>query len=45
MEDALNKLDKLTHEEARMSVTETLNAMHAVDESEGCRECCARHRQ
>jgi len=33
MKDALKNLDKLTQEEARMAVAETLNATHAVDES------------
>ena len=32
MEDALKKLDKLTHEEARMAIAENLRATHAVDE-------------
>ena len=32
MEDALKRLDKLTHEEARMAIAETLRATHAVDE-------------
>ena len=32
MEDALNKLDKLTQEEARMVVAENLRATHAVNE-------------
>jgi hypothetical protein len=32
MEDALAKLDKLTHEEARMAIAENLRATHAVDE-------------
>ena len=32
MEDALNRLDKLTHEEARMAIAENLRATHAVDE-------------
>ena len=30
MEDALKKLDKLTHEEARMATAENLKATHAV---------------
>jgi len=32
MEDALKRLDKLTHEEARMVIAENLRATHAVDE-------------
>ena len=32
MEDALKRLDKLTHEEARMAIVENLRATHAVDE-------------
>jgi hypothetical protein len=32
MEDALNKLDKLTQEEARMAIAENLKATHVVDE-------------
>ena len=32
MEDALERLDKLTHEEARMAIAENLRATHAVDE-------------
>ena len=32
MEDALKRLDRLTHEEARMAVAESLRATHAVDE-------------
>ena len=32
MEDALKRLDKLTHEEARMAVAQNLKATHAVDE-------------
>jgi hypothetical protein len=32
MEDALKRLDKLTHEEARMMIAENLRATHAVDE-------------
>ena len=32
MEDALKKLDKLTHEEAQMAIAENLRATHAVDE-------------
>ena len=32
MEDALNRLDKLTQEETRMAVAENLKATHAVDE-------------
>ena len=32
MEGALKRLDKLTQEEARMAVAETLRATHAVDE-------------
>jgi hypothetical protein len=30
MEDSLKKLDKLTHEEARMATAENLKATHAV---------------
>jgi imidazolonepropionase-like amidohydrolase len=32
MEDALKKLDKLTQEEAQMTIAENLRATHAVDE-------------
>jgi hypothetical protein len=32
MEDALKRLDKLTHEEARMAIAESLRATHAVYE-------------
>jgi hypothetical protein len=32
MEDALKRLEKLTHEEARMAIAENLRATHAVDE-------------
>ncbi|KAF8496224.1 hypothetical protein F5888DRAFT_1946627, partial [Russula emetica] len=32
MEDALKRLDKLTHEEARMAIAENLRATHAVDD-------------
>jgi hypothetical protein len=32
VEDALKRLDKLTDEEARMAIAETLRATHAVDE-------------
>jgi archaellum component FlaC len=32
MEDALKRLDNLTHEEARMAIAENLRATHAVDE-------------
>jgi hypothetical protein len=32
LEDALKRLDKLTHEEARMATAETLKVTHAVDE-------------
>jgi hypothetical protein len=32
IEDALKRLDKLTHEEARMGIAENLRATHAVDE-------------
>jgi len=31
VEDALKRLDKLTHEEARMATTEVLKATHIVD--------------
>ena len=31
VEDALKRLDKLTHEEARMATTEILKATHTVD--------------
>ena len=31
MEDALKRLDKLTHEEARMGIAQTLKATNAVD--------------
>jgi hypothetical protein len=32
MEDALKRLDNLTHEEARMVIAQNLRATHAVDE-------------
>jgi hypothetical protein len=32
MEDALKRLDKLTHEEARMAVAQNLKATHIVDD-------------
>ena len=32
MEDALKRLDRLTQEEAQMTVAENLRATHAVDE-------------
>ena len=32
MEDALKRLDKLTHEETQMVIAENLRATHAVDE-------------
>ena len=32
MEDALKKLDRLTQEEAWMTIAENLSATHAVDE-------------
>ena len=32
MEDAFKKLDKLTHEEARMAVAQNLKATHDVDQ-------------
>jgi hypothetical protein len=32
IEDALKKLDRLTHEEARMGIVQNLNATHAVGE-------------
>ena len=32
MEDALKKLDMLTHEETRMAVAQNLKATHNVDE-------------
>jgi hypothetical protein len=32
MEDALKKLDRLTQEEAQMTIAENLRATHAVDE-------------
>jgi len=32
MEDALKRLDKLTHEEARMAIAENLKVTHAVDD-------------
>ena len=32
MEDALKRLDKLTHEETRMAIAENLKATHAVDD-------------
>ena len=33
IEDALKRLEKLTHEEARMAIAENLKATHAVGES------------
>ncbi len=33
VEDALKKLDKLTHEEARMAIAQNLKATHAVGKS------------
>jgi hypothetical protein len=39
LEDALKRLDKLTHEEARMATAEVLRATHAIDEGvRGVRE-------
>ena len=35
MEDALNRLDKLTYEEAQMAAAEVQRATHAVDETVG----------
>jgi len=32
MEDALKRLDKLTHEEARMAIAQNLKATYAVDD-------------
>ena len=32
MEDALKRLDKLTHEEARMAVAQNLKATHLVED-------------
>jgi hypothetical protein len=32
MEDALKKLDRLTQEEAQMTIAENLRATHAVDD-------------
>ena len=32
VEDALKRLDRLTHEEARMAIAENLRATHAVDD-------------
>jgi len=32
MEDALNRLDRLTQEEARMVIAENLRVAHAIDE-------------
>jgi len=32
MEDALKRLDKLTHEEARMAIAQNLKATHVVDD-------------
>ena len=32
MEDALKRLDKLTHEEARMAIAENLKATHNVND-------------
>jgi hypothetical protein len=33
LEDALRRLDKLTHEEARMATAEVLRMTHAIDET------------
>jgi hypothetical protein len=33
VEDAMKRLDKLTHEEARMAIAENLKATHAVGET------------
>jgi hypothetical protein len=33
LEDALKRLDKLTHEEARMATAEVLRMTHAIDEA------------
>ena len=33
LEDALNRLDKLTHEEAQMATAEVQRAAHAIDET------------
>ena len=35
LEDALNRLDKLTYEEAQMAAAEVQRATHAIDESVG----------
>ena len=35
MEDALKHLDRLTQEEARMTIAENLRATHAVDDRVG----------
>ena len=32
LEDALKRLDKLTHDEARMAIAQNLKATHAIDE-------------
>ena len=32
MEDALKRLDKLTHDETRMAIAENLRATHAIDD-------------
>ena len=32
MEDALKRLDKLTHEEARMAIAQNLKATHTIDD-------------
>ena len=32
IEDALKRLDRLTHEEARMATAEVLRATHAIDD-------------
>jgi len=32
MEDVLKRLDKLTHEEARMAIAQNLKATHTVDD-------------
>jgi hypothetical protein len=35
LEDALNRLDKLTYEEAQIAAAEVQRATHVVDETEG----------
>jgi hypothetical protein len=46
LKDALKRLDKQTHEEARMATAENLKATHAVGESvRGVADKVVRHQQ